>query len=115
MAKNETKAFGLLSTSKTTKEKAKAYAPSIRRDLLNSFIIELERKKDKINDKLFDLQEFTLDSDLNAQQKRMSMEECKTQFNEILALEYELKLIEMELKAKREIFEEYFGIIKEEE
>lgn len=108
-------AYDLLSTNKTVKERAATYASSMKRNLQKSILDALVEKKEKIEDELFDLKNFTLDTNLNAGLRQMTKEDCEKRFTKIIDNEYELELITAELKIKQASFDKYFtGEVKNE-
>lgn len=102
------KALELLKSNKSVKERAEAYAISVKRSIQKNVIDELISKQEKINDELFELSNFTLDTNLNQGLKQMTKEDCEKRFTQIIELEFELKLITIELEAKQATFDKYF-------
>lgn len=103
------KAQDLLKTNKTVAERAENYANSMKRNIQRDVIDALIAKKEKMDDELFELTNFTLDTNINQGIKQMTKEACEDRFKRIIQLEYEQKLLEVELKAKQESFDKYFG------
>jgi hypothetical protein len=102
------KALELLKTNKSVKEKADFYHTSIKKSIERNVIDVLVSKIDEIKDKLFDLTNFTLDTNLNAGLKQMTKEDCENKFTQIIELEFDLKILELELKTKQASFDKYF-------
>ena len=109
MANKSTKAIDLLKSNKSVSERAESYLVSIERDLKRDVIDALQVRKEKIEDSLFELKDFTLETDVNKGNVRMTKEDCKRRFEKIIDLEFELTLVEQELKIKSESFDKYFG------
>lgn len=103
------KALELLKTNQTVKERAEKFAASIKRDIQNEVIDSLIKKQEKMVDQLFELQNFTLGTDLNHGIKQMTQEECKERFKKIIDLEYSLVALGLEIKVKTDSFNTYFG------
>lgn len=103
------KAQELLKTNKTVAERAENYATSMKRNIQRDVIDALIAKKEKMEDELFELTNFTLDTNINQGIRQMTKETCEERFKRIIQLEYEQKLLEMELKVKQESFDKYFG------
>jgi hypothetical protein len=102
------KALELLEKSKSTKERAGSYITTIQRNIQKEVIDKLVDKLDSLKDKLFDLNNFTLDTNLNSGLKQMSREDCERNFKEIIEIEYEMYLLNQELKIKQSTFDDYF-------
>jgi TolA-binding protein len=103
------KAITLLKTNKSVSERAERFAEGIRKELEYDMILSLEKKLDSMDDKIFELEDFSLNTDLNKGMRRMTQEECKGRFKDIINLNYEKKLLQLELNAKREAFEALFS------
>ena len=100
--------LSMMEKNKSVKERAQSYFESVKRNLHRDVIDKLVSKKEDIEDKLFELTNFTLDTNLNAGLQRMTKEDCEARFKSIIDLEYDLKLVELELKSKQESFKKYF-------
>lgn len=109
MSTKSTKAIDLLKSNKSVSERAESYYTSIKRDIQRDVVDELTKRKEKIEDDLFELKDFSLETDVNKGNVRMTKEDCKSRFMRIIDLEFELTLIEQELKIKSESFNKYFG------
>ena len=108
LALEKTKAEKLLGTVKTSNEKVAAYFPRIKRSLwikLTNFKENLE----KLSDEITDLENFTLDTNLNKATVAMTMEEYEKRFINILDKKFEYELLKAEYDSKKKTFEEYFG------
>ncbi len=103
------KALELLKTNASLEKRAEKFTTSIKRNIQRDVIDSLTAKKEKIEDQLFELTNFTLQTDVNQGLKQMTKDECEARFKKIIDLEYELKLLEVELKTKSESFNSYFG------
>ena len=102
------KALELLNTNTGVAERADNYVSSIKRNIQRDVIDALTSKKEKIDDELFELKNFSLETDANRGVIEMKLEDIEKRFRKIIDLEYELKLVSLELTAKQESFERYF-------
>ena len=109
MAKSSMKALELLKSNKTVSERAENYAVSVKRNIQRDVIDSLVSKKEAIEDELFELTNFNLETDMNRGQHAMTKDSVEARFKKIIDLEYRLKLISLELTAKQESFDKYFG------
>ena len=109
----KTLALTLLQKSKTVSERAGAFLKGVKRDLELSVIVAAERKLEKIDEKIFELEDFSLKTDKNSGQEKMTQEAVLARFEQIFELRKERTLIKRELKADKKSFAKYFG--KEEE
>lgn len=103
------KALDLLKANKTVEERAQAYVTSVKRNIKTDVIDALTKKKEKIEDELFELTNFTLDTNVNKGLNQMTKEDVETRFKKIIDLEYQLTLVDMEIKVKSASFDKYFG------
>jgi archaellum component FlaC len=103
------KALELLKTNTGVAERAENYVSSVKRNIQRDVIDALTSKKEKIDDELFELKNFSLETDANKGVIEMKREDVEKRFRKIIDLEYELKLVTLELTAKQESFEKYFG------
>ncbi len=108
------KALTLLKTNKSVEERAENFVTSMKRNIQRDVIDALTAKKEKIDDELFELSNFNLETNVNAGLTVMTKETCENRFKKIIDLEYELTLIGMELKIKQASFDKYFGEDKSE-
>jgi hypothetical protein len=109
MAKSAMKALELLKSNKTVSERAENYATAVKRNIQRDVIDTLTAKKEGIEDELFELTNFNLETDVNRGYAALTKESVEARFKKIIDLEYKLKLVELELKTKQESFNKYFG------
>ena len=102
------KALKLLQSTKTGAERASNYIESIGRNIQNNVINVLKDKKEHIQDQIFDLENFDLDTNVNMGIVALTREDCEKRFAKIIELRFELALIEVELENKQATFDEYF-------
>lgn len=109
MSKSTMKALELLKSNKSVSERAENYVTSVKRNIQRDVIDTLTAKKESIEDELFELTNFNLETNLNSGIQAMTKESVESRFKRIIDLEYKLKLTELELKTKQESFDKYFG------
>ena len=100
----DTKAYEMLSKAKTVQERAVKYVERIKKSLEMKILTKLEEDIEKVNDKIFELSNFSLDED-----SKITKESCENRFIEILNLEYEKELLQAEYEVKKRKFEELFS------
>lgn len=103
------KALTMLQKRKSTSERAEQYFKSIKRNLEIKLIFELERKKEVLEGKIFDLENFDLETDHNAGRSALTQDQAEARFQQLIEASYELELLNLELESKREIFNKYFA------
>jgi hypothetical protein len=102
------KALELLKSNKTVAERAENYATAVKRNIQRDVIDTLTAKKEAIEDELFELTNFNLETDVNKGYQQMTKDSVEARFKKIIDLEYKLKLVALELTAKQESFNKYF-------
>ena len=102
------KALELMKKFPSVEERATAYATSIKRDLYQQVIEPVIRKKERLEDEIADLKNFSLNTNLNQGVAAVTKEECLKRFKEIIQKEYELELTKKELEIKQKSFDFYF-------
>jgi hypothetical protein len=103
------KALDLLKSNKTVSERAENYIVSVKRNIQRDVIDAITAKKEAMEDELFELTNFNLETDMNKGFQAMTKESVESRFKKIIDLEYKLKLTNLELTAKQESFDKYFG------
>jgi len=101
-------ALNILKKTTNAQERANDYASTIKRNLQRSIIDALIIKKEKIEDKIKELKEIYLETDINSGRHQMTATDCELRFNQIIAEEYQLELLEREMKIKQASFDKYF-------
>jgi len=109
MATKSTKALDLLKSNKSVSERAENYIISVKRNLQRDVIDALVQKKESMEDELFELTNFTLETNVNNGVQAMTKETIEARFKKVIDLEYKLKLITLELATKQESFDKYFA------
>lgn len=109
------KAKDLLKKNTSVEVRAEEFVVSLKRDLLRDIVEPLEVKIEKINDKIFDLKDFSVETNVNKGRSAITREGAKARFTEIIELEYEKTLLERELEIKRSSYELYFSEETKEE
>lgn len=103
------KALEILKSAKSAEKRAKDFLPSIQRNINEQLISPLLQNIEKLEDKLCDLKDFSLATDLNAGQVALTREQCIERFSAIINTSWELTLAKTEYEAKQETFKELFG------
>lgn len=103
------KALELLKQSKSVAQRAAQYVTSVKRDIQRDVLDTLTKKKEALDDELFDLSNFSLETDVNAGRNQMTKEDVLFRFKRMIQIEYELKLINLELEVKQKAFDSYFN------
>lgn len=103
------KALDLLKSNKSVSERAENYIVSVKRNIQRDVIDAITAKKEAMEDELFELTNFTLETNVNNGIQSMTKETVEARFKKVIDLEYKLKLTELELAAKTESFNKYFG------
>ena len=103
------KALEMLETNISVSERAENYIISVKRNLQRDVIDALVQKKEAMDDELFELKNFSLETNINTGLQAMTKEMVEARFKKIIDLEYKLKLTELELKTKQESFDKYFA------
>ncbi len=106
-----TTALSLLKTSTTVAARAESFEKTIRRNIQREVLDTLIADKEKYEQKLFELQDFSLETDLNAGQRRMTADDCETRFKEMINIEFRLTMLDLEIKVKQESFNKYFPTV----
>jgi len=109
MATKGSKALELLKSNKSVSERAENYIISVKRNLQRDVIDALVQRKESMEDELFELTNFNLETDVNRGYQAMTKESVEARFKKVIELEYKLRLIDLELKTKQESFDKYFG------
>lgn len=104
----DSKALSLLKSTKSVKERANNYFYRITKSIDYEVLEPLRKKMDKIDDQIFNLEDFSLATDKNAGQTALTSEQIQEKFTRIIDLKYERALIEAELKCKEETYNLYF-------
>lgn len=99
----DTKALTLLKKTKSVEQRAENYVDRISKSLRQSRLQRLEENIAKLEDKIQDLSEISLEGD-----KKPTKEELQKNFDQILDFEYEIVLLKAELKAKTKNYNKYF-------
>lgn len=107
------KASQLLSKNKSVQERTAEFVTSIRRNIQRDLLDKLIVKMESINDKLFELKDFTLETNVNSGQSAMTRDACEDRFKQIIELEYQKELLKREIRVKTKSFNRYFEEEKE--
>ena len=102
------KAFQMMNKGKGVEERASKYFNGIKKDLQRNVIDSMQSQVDRIKSEIFELEDFSLETDVNRGVSALSEAECNQRFNSIIQKKYELKLKKLELKEKKKAFNELF-------
>ena len=103
------KALDIMNKAKSIADRAARFASSIKRDLQVKLLDSLKKEIETIEDRIFELSDMSLATDLNKGQRQMTQEECQKCFEELINLEYNLEMTKMKLKIKQTAFDKYFA------
>lgn len=95
------KATILLKNNKSVTERADKYTERISKTLEIEILDNLEEQIEEINDEIFNLENMSLETDLNKG-------DIESRFRKIIHLSYRKNLLSAELKSKRATFDFYF-------
>lgn len=111
------KAIDIMKRSDSVATRAVKYNRIIRRNLKKSILDPLNDQKDALEDKIENLKDFSLDTNLNAGVKRIDREDCEKRFKDLIQARYDLSMLKLEIEEKTSIFKELFGnkAVEEEE
>lgn len=102
------KATILLKNNKSVIERADKYTERISKTLEIEILDNLEEQIEKINDEIFDLENMSLETNLNKGIRTLTKEDIEDRFRKIIHLSYRKDLLSAELKSKRATFDFYF-------
>ena len=105
----ETKALALMRKNRSVEQRADQYSTSISRNIKRDVIDKLTEQIESIDDQIFELENFTLDTDHNKGINMMSRDDAETRFKKIIDLEFKREMLSLELKVKEKTFNKYFG------
>ena len=108
-------ALEMLRTSKTVAERADSFAKSIKRNIQRNILDPLVVKQEEIESEIFELSNFTLDTNHNRGLAAMTQKDCEDRFARLIQIRFDLDLTKLELKSKQAAFDEYFPeeVVKE--
>ncbi len=101
------KAEDIMKESMSINDRAGNYAKTIKRKQ-KQVIDALTDKKEHLEDMLASQLDFSLNVDINKGVAPITREEAERRFTKALELEYDLKLLILELEAKQAIYDKYF-------
>lgn len=102
------KALLIMQTVPSVNDRAEKFVQTIKRNLQKKVLDVLIDSREKLEDKIASLKDFSLNTDLNKGLQPIGREECEQRFEEIMGLEYKLILLNEEIDAKQEIFDDLF-------
>lgn len=102
-------ALEMLGKNKTVAQRAESYVGSIKRNIQRDVIDSLIARKEKLEEEKFELSDFTLDTNINSGHRRMTAEDCEKRFKRLIDVDYELALLDIEIKVKQASYDKYFN------
>lgn len=102
------KAELLLNKSKSVIERASKYSKRIAKSLEIKMIDSLKENIEKYDDQIFDLENFSLKTDINKGRETLTKEEIEERFEKIINLHYQRDLATAKLKSIESAFNKYF-------
>lgn len=108
------KALSLLKKRKSVTERSEQYADRIAKSLELSLINPIKENIEKIDDRIFDLENFSLETDLNAGLQQLTKEKAEERFKQIIELHYEKDLLTAQLNSYQNAYDKYFVESKKE-
>lgn len=109
------KITNLLKNSKSVSDRAEKYGERIATSLKIKILNTLEEKIEKIDDEIFDLENISLDVNINKGQKAFTKEEIEERFEKIINLNFERDVLQAELDSKKKAYDNYFSEVEETE
>lgn len=103
------KALEIMRSVVPVDKKAETYALTIKRNLQKQIIDPLIDKKEKLEDDIESAMDFSLNVNINEGMSPITREQAEERFKRVQGLEYQLVMLNLEMKAKLEIFNRYFG------
>jgi D-Tyr-tRNAtyr deacylase len=105
-------AKNILAKSQSVSERAEDFFKRIKRNLQKDTLDVLEEKIEKLNDKIIELKDFSLETNINKGHRAFTLSECQKRFEDLIELEYEKTLLEKELEYKQASFNKYFAEVE---
>lgn len=102
------KAELLLNSNKSVAERASKYAKTVSKAIKTDMLDAIKRKIDNIDSKIFDLENFSLETDMNRGITALTKESVQERFEHMINLEHNKTLLELEYKSKKAAFDSYF-------
>lgn len=102
------KALTILKKYPSVEERATTVIVSLKRDIIKTVLDPVQNKIDRLEDEIADLQNFSLQTNLNHGQAATSKAECLQRFQQIIEKKYQLDIAKKEFELKKAAFDEYF-------
>lgn len=109
-----TKALKIMRRAQSVEKRADKFSVTIARNLQKELIDTLIDQKEKLEDEIESILDFSLETNLNAGLKQITREEAEKRFKLAIEKGYQLKLLKVELKVKTKLYNKYFENIEEE-
>lgn len=106
---SSSKALTLMKMNRSVEQRADQYSVSISRNIKRDVIDKLTEQIEAIDDQIFELENFSLDTDHNKGMQMMTRDDAEVRFKKIIDLEFKREVLSLELKVKEKTFNKYFG------
>lgn len=106
---SSSKALTLMKMNRSVEQRADQYSVSISRNIKRDVIDKLTEQIEAIDDQIFELENFSLDTDHNKGMQMMTRDDAEVRFKKIIDLEFKREMLSLELKVKEKTFNKYFG------
>lgn len=106
---SSSKALTLMKMNRSVEQRADQYSVSISRNIKRDVIDKLTEQIEAIDDQIFELENFSLDTDHNKGVQMMTRDDAEVRFKKIIDLEFKREMLSLELKVKEKTFNKYFG------
>lgn len=106
---SSSKALTLMKKNRSVEQRADQYSVSISRNIKRDVIDKLTEQIESIDDQIFELENFSLDTDHNKGMQMMTRDDAEVRFKKIIDLEFKREVLSLELKVKEKTFNKYFG------
>ena len=103
-----TKALETMVNVPLIKERADKFFVTIKRNLQKEILDPLITQREKLEDDIASVLDFSLNTDINRGLTPITREKCQERFKTSITLQYELNLLNMEIAQKQIIFDELF-------
>lgn len=103
-----TKALEIMRKAQSVEARADKFSVTIARNIQKDVIDVLITQKEKLEDEIDSILDFSLETNINRGLKQITREEAEQRFKLAIEKGYELRLVKMELKVKTKLFNKYF-------
>lgn len=103
-------ALKIMQENKSVEDRSLSFIVSVERSIMREIIDPLIIKKEKLEQQILDLKDFSLDTDINKGRQRVTAEDCEKRFKAIFKAEYDLELLNLEIDSMKGIYDKYFKV-----